>query len=86
MTRDQRYLVTLKAPFVEKISVIGTFYLIMGQDYKGGGWNYDRNKKFGKWGSNKAFVAQDDWEDVDDWGDEAGFYPEEAYEEENCDF
>ena len=39
----------------------------MGQDYKGGGWNHDRNKKFGKWGSNKAFAAQDDWEDADDW-------------------
>ena len=43
----------------------------MGQDYKGGGWNHDRNKKFGgKWGTNKAFAAQDEWEDVENWGDD----------------
>ena len=55
----------------------------MGQDYKGGGWNHDRNKKFGgKWGTNKAFAAQDEWEDADDWGDETGYYEDDDYPDE----
>ena len=71
----------LKAPTLEKQQVIEALYLILGQDYKAGGWNQERNKRFGRW-SNRAFAAQDDWDDgYDDyWGeDETGYYEDDEW-------
>ena len=41
LTREQRRMITLKAPSLEKQAVIEAMYLylILGQDYRGGGWN-----------------------------------------------
>ena len=47
LSREQRQLITLKAPNLEKNAVIEALYLILGQDYKGGGWNAERNRRFG---------------------------------------
>ena len=62
LSREQRHLITLKAPTMEKNEVIEALYLILGQDYKGGGWNVERNRRFGiqshSW-KHRACVADD---------------------------
>ena len=81
LSKEQRQLIMLKAPTLEKQQVIEALYLILGQDYKAGGWNQERNKRFGRW-SNRAFAAQDDWDDgYDDyWGeDETGYYEDDEW-------
>ena len=51
---------------MEKNEVIEALYLILGQDYKGGGWNVERNRRFGiqshSWKNHRAYVA-DDYDD-----------------------
>ena len=91
LTREQRQLLMLKAPTLEKAAVIEALYLILGQDYKGGGWNHDRNRRFSNW-TGKAYAAQDDWEEMDDepvW-EEIGCYEEDYpigdYDHEESDF
>ena len=64
-------------------------YLILGQDFKGGGWNADRNRRFGynanQW-KNRAYAATDeaeyeyDYDDYDHW--ESGYYEGEEWPEE----
>ena len=82
LSKEQRQLVMLKAPGLEKNAVIEALYLILGQDYKSGGWNQDRNRRFHHshkcMGSNKAYAAQDDWRDEtsSDW-DDAGYFEED---------
>ena len=90
LSREQRQLITLKAPNLEKNAVIEGLYLIFGQDYKGGGWNAERNRRFGgghSW-KQRAYMA-DDYEDeayLDD-GWEAGYYEEdEQWAEEGHDY
>ena len=77
LSKEQRQLITLKAPTLEKAAIIEALYLIFGQDYKSGGWNHDRNNRFQRWGNNsRAYAAQDDrWEDDEaGWDDETGYY------------
>ena len=77
LTKDQRQLVTLKAPTLEKAAIIEALYLLFGQDYKAGGWNHDRNKRFQRWGNcSRAYAAQDEWWEGEDsgWDDETGYY------------
>ena len=49
LTREQRQIVTLKAPTLEKQNVIEALYLLYGQDYKAGGWNHDRDRELSRW-------------------------------------
>ena len=95
LTKEQRQLVMLKAPGLEKNAVMEALYLILGQDYKSGGWNHDRNRRFNnhKRGSNKAYAAQDEWYDEPDesydW-DDAGYFeedfPVQDYEHDEAEF
>ena len=81
---------------MEEAAIIEALYLIFGQDYKSGGWNHDRNKRFQRWGSSsRAYAAQDDWWDGEEsgWDDETGYYEDDEqvadydydYEEEEFD-
>ena len=69
-------MVTLKAPTLEKTPVIEALYLLFGQDYKAGGWNAERDRKFNRW-KGRGYAAFDD-EDAY-WS--AQPWPEEAYYE-----
>ena len=89
MVREQRQMVTLKAPGLEKNDVIEALYLLLGQDYKGGDWNADRNRRFqSSWRSQKAYAADDyvpEEEDDDIW--EYGYYEaEEAWPNETTSY
>ena len=80
MTKEQRQLITLRAPTLEKAAIIEALYLILGPDYKAGGWNHNRNKRFQRWSnSSRAYAAQDDWWEDDDygWDDETGYYEDD---------
>ena len=82
LSREQHQLITLKAPTMEKNEVIEALYLIPGQDYKGGGWNVERNRRFGiqshSW-KHRAYVADDydeeNYQDDEQW--EHGYYEED---------
>ena len=81
LTKEQRQLIMLKAPTLDKQQVIEALYLIPGQDYKSGGWNHERNKRFQRW-SNRAYAAQDDWDEGHDdgWGEEeTGYYEDDDW-------
>ena len=49
LSREQRQMVTLKAPTLDKQGVIEALYLLYGQDYKAGGWNHERDRKLSRW-------------------------------------
>ena len=89
LTREQRQMITLKAPGMEKNDVIEALYLVLGQDYKGGGWNNDRNRRFqSSWRSNKAYAA-DDYVPEDDDGEtwDYGYYEgEESWQEDTTQY
>ena len=76
LTREQRQMITLKAPSLEKQAVIEAMYLILGQDYKGGGWNVERNRRFHQpsWRSQRAYAAEDYEYDDDEYWDDAGYF------------
>ena len=86
LSREQRQMITLRAPSLEKNEVIEAMYLILGQDFKGGGWNTERNRRFGfspQW-KNRAYAAAEDYEGEDDDYDhwESGYYEGEDWHEE----
>ena len=77
LTKEQRQMVTLKAPTLEKQAVIDALYLLFGQDYKAGGWNSDRDRKFARWkGRGYAAYEDDDyaWPTDTAWPDESVYY------------
>ena len=77
LSREQRQMITLKAPSLEKQAVIKAMYLILGQDYKGGGWSVERNRKFNQssWRSHRAYAADDDYDyEEDDQWPESGYF------------
>eukprot|EP00913_Durusdinium_trenchii_P017004 g15989.t1 len=77
LTKEQRQMVTLKAPTLEKQAVIDALYLLFGQDYKAGGWNNDRDRKFARWkGRGYAAYEDDDyaWPSDTAWPDESVYY------------
>eukprot|EP00913_Durusdinium_trenchii_P008565 g8044.t1 len=84
LSREQRQLITLRAPNLEKTDVIEAMYLILGQDFKGGGWNAERNRRFGghspSW-KHRAYAAEDCEEDLyqedDLW--QYGYYEEDEH-------
>ena len=53
LTREQRQMVTLKAPTLEKANVVEALFLLYGQDYKAGGWNSERHQDRSNSPSNK---------------------------------
>lgn len=46
LSRERRQLTTLRAPNLEENEVIEALHLILGQDYNGGGWNAERNRRY----------------------------------------
>ena len=78
LSREQRQLVNLRAPTLEKGKVIEALYLIFGQDHKAS-IQPDR-RHFGK-SKGRGYVAadeethyQDDFDDGGDWPSEDGYY------------
>ena len=49
LTREQRQMVTLKAPTLEKPSVVEALFLLYGQDYKAGGWSNTTDRRPQRW-------------------------------------
>ena len=95
LTREQRQLVTLKAPQLGRDEVIEAMYLLFGQDYKSGGWQAERqqDRRHQRYGKFRAYAAQDEVEGAEfsdlgadddeayyqDWVDEEDFDQDEAY-------
>ena len=71
-------MVTLKAPALDKQAVIDALYLLFGQDYKAGGWNSDRDRKFARW-KGRGYAAFD--EDNNAWPSETAWPEESVYYE-----
>lgn len=78
LTREQRQMVTLKAPTLEKPNVIEALFLLYGQDYKAGGWSPDRRPQ-ARW-KGRGYAAFDEEPNESNW-DEA-YYEDEWYEAE----
>ena len=87
LTREQRQLVTLRAPNMEKTKVIEALYLILGQDHKAS-LQPDRRPFGGKakgrgyaaYEDEEAAIYQDDFDASSEWAAEDGYYEtEETY-------
>ena len=87
LTREQRQLVTLRAPNMEKTKVIEALYLILGQDHKAS-LQPDRRPFGGKakgrgyaaYEDDEAAIYQDDFDASSEWAAEDGYYEaEETY-------
>ena len=84
LTKEQRQLITLRAPQLEKTKVIEALYLVLGQDHRSAPSAPDR-RGFGKGYKGRGYVAYDDayaadaeaaaydesYEDASEWADEA---------------
>ena len=71
LSREQRQMVTLKAPTMEKNAVVEALFLLYGQDYKSGGHQPERRNT--RWAGTRgyyAYAAGADWFE-EDWDDEA---------------
>ena len=86
LTKEQKQLVTLKAPLMERDQVIEALYLLFGQDYKSGGWHQDRHsdRRFQRYGKSRAYAAQDAVETEELYSD-APEDDDEAYYQDWCD-
>ena len=92
LNRDQRQMVMLKAPLLEKKDVIEALYLIFGQDHKAGN-SGDRPRPYhrGKGGKHRGYYVDeeagyyhgDDFEDDGSYEmvDEYGYYEGSVYDE-----
>ena len=78
LTKEQRQLVNMRAPTLEKGKVIEALYLILGQDHKAS-FQPDR-RHFGKSKGRGYVVAeeethyQDDYDNASEWPSEDGYY------------
>ena len=83
LSREQRQLVTLRAPRLEKEKVQEAMFLILGQD-KHAAADGRRNYFHRGRGSNRAFAAHDEVDDDfgfhEDYDDESVYYQEEAWD------
>ena len=83
LAKEQRQMVTLKAPTLEKTPVIEALYLLFGQDYKAGGWNAERDRKFNRW-KGRGYAAFDDedayWSEQP-WLEEAYYEADDWYDD-----
>ena len=63
LTREQKQLITLRAPQLEKKKVIEAMYLVLGQDFKAGGHHHGADRR-GFHGhrsfKQRGYVAQDE--------------------------
>ena len=94
LTREQKQMVTLKAPSLEKSAVIESLYLLYGQDYKAGG--YHERKEFKSRWHGRGYAAHDEAEEDEVWDDgdftETGYYeddyewPEDEFYDDGADF
>lgn len=73
LNRDQRQMVMLKAPLLEKKDVIEALYLIFGQDHKAGNTG-DRPRPYhrGKGGKHRGYYVDE----------EAGYYHDDDFEDD----
>ena len=75
LSREQRQMVTLKAPTMEKNAVVEALFLLYGQDYKSGGHQPERRNT--RWAGTRGYYAYAAGDDADadwfeeDWDDEA---------------
>ena len=87
LTREQKQLVTLRAPTLELTKVIEALYLILGQDYKQS-TNGQQDRRWHRGKGGRAYAADedyeyDDWDDEDAyWGYEDSYNPDELYDPE----
>ena len=59
LTKEQRQLVTLRAPKMERQKVIEALYLLLGQDYKASHGGHGHHKPFHKAYKYRGYAAQD---------------------------
>ena len=82
LTKEQKQLITLRAPQIEITKVTKALYLVLAQDYKHTNQaGFHDRRSFGKGGRSRGYVAADvaDSEetygyDGDEWTDEWGYY------------
>ena len=79
LTREQRQMVTLKAPTLEKPSVVEALFLLYGQDYKAGGWSNSNDRRPQRW-KGRGYAAYDEESHDPTW--EEAYYEEDWYENE----
>ena len=83
LSKEQRQMVTLKAPTLEKNPVIEALYLLFGQDYKAGGWNAERERKFNRWKGRgyAAFDEEDAYWSEQPWTEDAYYEADDWYDD-----
>ena len=93
LTRDQRQMVMLKAPQLDKKDVIEALYLIFGQDQKGVNHERPRHHFRGKGGKGRGYYVEEEMgfyydendETYYDYDDEAGYYEDSEWPAESYD-
>ena len=75
LSREQREMVTLKAPTMEKNAVVKALFLLYGQDYKTGGHQPERHNA--RWAGTHGYYAFAAGDDADAWLEEG--WDDEAY-------
>ena len=88
LTKEQRQMITLKAPSLEKNAIVEALYLILGQDHKA---SFQPDRHFPRKGKGRGYAVFDDddetiyfqeepYDDNYDWTWEDGYYEtEELY-------
>ena len=84
LTKEQRQLVTLRAPKMERQKVIEALYLLLGQDYKASHGGHGHHKPFHKAYKYRGYAAQDyetdetfdqiDADGYSEWADDGAYY------------
>ena len=90
LTKEQRQLVTLRAPKMERQKVIEALYLLLGQDYKASHGGHGHHKPFHKTYKYRGYAAQDyetdetfdqiDADGYSEWADDGAYYGDDGLE------
>ena len=90
LTKEQRQLVTLRAPKMERQKVIEALYLLLGQDYKASHGGHGHHKPFHKAYKYRGYAAQDyetdetfdqiDADGYSEWADDGAYYGDDGLE------
>ena len=79
LSREQRQLITLKAPQREVSKVIEAMYLILGQDYKGHSSAASGDRRWQRSGKgHRAYAAEEDYGEEENYDEDDG-YAESIY-------
>ena len=79
LSREQRQLITLKAPQLEVSKVIEAMYLILGQDYKGHSSAASGDRRWQRSGKgHRAYAAEEDYGEEENYDEDDG-YAESIY-------